>query len=205
MRTSATGTRSSDYEVRVMRRKAHGFTLIELLVAVFIIAIVLSVTVLSIGLVGDDRDMQTEARRLTTLLELTHDEAMMQGREFGIEFLRHGYRFVEYDPAANQWAEPVGDDELRYRALPESVEIELFLEDRRVELAIEPAVIEMFGEDDDERQFGRDEYAPHLLIYSSGDMSAFELRLVRRSDEAAIAIEGDLLGNIEFVDEAANR
>jgi len=185
-----------------MLRRSRGFTLIELLVAVVIIAIVLSVTVLSVGLVGDDREVQTEARRLVSLLELIQDEAMMQGREFGVEFLRSGYRFVEYDPASNQWGEPVGDEMLRYRELPETVEFEVFIEDRRVELAAEPAVIEQRQEDDDERQFGRNEYAPHVLIYSSGDMTAFELRLVRRTDEASVALSGDLLGNFEFLDES---
>ncbi|MEO1202608.1 MAG: type II secretion system minor pseudopilin GspH, partial [Pseudomonadota bacterium] len=147
-----------------MRHLQRGFTLIELLVAVVIIAIVLSVTVLSVGLVGDDREVQTEARRLMTLLEVSQDEAMMQGREFGIEFLRQGYRFVEYDPLSNLWFEQVEDEILRYRALPEGVEIELFLEDRPVALAIEPAVLEQPPEggdeedDDDERQFGRDEF-----------------------------------------------
>ena len=190
-----------------MRHGHRGFTLIELLVAVVIVAIVLSVTVLSVGLVGDDRDVQTEARRLMSLLELSQDEAMMQGREFGIEFLRQGYRFVEYDPAANQWTEQIEDETFRYRPLPDGLEVELFLEDRPVALAIEPAVLENADDDDEdeERQFGRDEYAPHLLIYSSGDMTAFELRLVRHSDQAVIAMSGDLLGNIEFIDDPALR
>lgn len=184
-----------------MRHRNRGFTLIELLVAVFIIAVVLSVTVLSVGLVGDDRDLQTEARRLISLLELTQDEAMMQGREFGVEFMQGGYRFVEYDPLSNQWAEPIDDGTLRYRPLPEGVEFELFLEDRAVALAPEPADIATPDEEDDEREFGRDQYAPHLLIYSSGDMSAFELRLVRDFDQAAVAMGGDLLGNIEILDD----
>ena len=184
------------------KRRAGGFTLIELLVAVVIIAIVLSVTVLSIGLVGDDRDVQTEARRLISLLELAQDEAMMQGREYGIEFVRSGYRFVEYDPLSNQWLELVDDDALRYRTLPEDVEIKLFLEGRPVTLNLDPAVIEAADEDDEERQFGREQYAPHLLIYSSGDMTAFELSMTRSTDNVTIAIGGDLLGNFEILDDS---
>jgi general secretion pathway protein H len=189
-----------------MRHLQRAFTLIELLVAVVIVAIILSVTVLSIGLVGDDREVQTEARRLMSLLEVSQDEAMMQGREFGIEFLRQGYRFVEYDPIANLWVEQIEDETFRYRALPEGVEIELYLEDRQVALEMEPVILERPQEDrddedddNDERQFGRNEYQPHLFIYSSGDMSAFELRLVRQQDRATVAMSGDLLGNIEFI------
>ena len=187
-----------------MRHLQRGFTLIELLVAVVIVAIILSVTVLSLGLVGDDREVQTEARRLMSLLEISQDEAMMQGREFGVEFLRQGYRFVEYDAIANLWVEQIEDETFRYRALPEGVEIELFLEDRPVALEIEPVILERPPEDGDdedidERQFGRNEYQPHLFIYSSGDMSAFEVRLVRQNDRATVAMSGDLLGNIEFI------
>jgi general secretion pathway protein H len=186
-----------------MRNRSRGFTLLELLVAVVIIGIVLSVTVLSISLVGDDRDVQTEAQRLMTLVELAQDEAMMQGREYGIEFVRAGYRFVEYDPLTNQWTDLIGDDTLRFRPLPENVEFELFLEDRAVALNDDPVVIESPAEDDDddEREFGTELYAPHLLIYSSGDMTAFELTITRSTDSATIAIGGDLLGNLEILDD----
>ena len=162
-----------------MIRSSRGFTLIELLVAVVIIAIVLSVSLLSIGLVGDDREVQTEAQRLMSLVELAQDEAMMQGREFGVEFSRTGYRFVEYDAFSNQWIEFYDDDAFRFRTMPEDVEIELFLEDRAVLLDTELVTLEVAEEDEDdergERQFGREQYAPHLLIFSSGDATAFEL------------------------------
>ncbi|MDJ0938921.1 MAG: type II secretion system minor pseudopilin GspH [Woeseiaceae bacterium] len=179
------------------RRRLRGFTLIELLVAVIIVGIVVSVAVISLNLAGDDREMQTEARRLMSLLEIAQDDAMMQGREFGLEFMQRGYRFVEYDPVANQWAEPFGDEMLRFRELPEDVEFRLWIDDRPVELDFEPAVIET--PDDDERQFGRETYAPHLLIYSSGDMTPFQLSIERDFDNAVIAMEGDLLGNVELL------
>ena len=188
-----------------MIRSSRGFTLIELLVAVVIIAIVLSVSLLSIGLVGDDREVQTEAQRLMSLVELAQDEAMMQGREFGVEFSRTGYRFVEYDAFSNQWIEIYDDDAFRFRTMPEDVEIELFLEDRAVLLDTELVTLEVAEEDEDdergERQFGREQYAPHLLVYSSGDATAFELTLTRSTDNQVVAIGGDLLGNLEILDE----
>ena len=187
-----------------MIRSSRGFTLIELLVAVVIIAIVLSVSLLSIGLVGDDREVQTEAQRLMSLVELAQDEAMMQGREFGVEFSRTGYRFVEYDAFSNQWIEFYDDDAFRFRTMPEDVEIELFLEDRAVLLDTELVTLEVAEEDEDdergERQFGREQYAPHLLIFSSGDATAFELAITRSTDNVRVIIGGDLLGNLEIVD-----
>ena len=106
------------------RRAGLGFTLVEILVVITIVGIVLSVAVLSLGVLGDDREMDTELRRYVSLVELARDEAMLQGREYGLEFLVQGYRFVELDPLTRQWTEIVGDDVLRPRDLPDTVEFE---------------------------------------------------------------------------------
>jgi len=164
-----------------------GFTLIEVLVVVVIIGIVSSVVLISLGAIGDDRDLEREARRIASLVELAADEAELQGRDFGIEFLRGGYRFVEYDPYFNSWAEVVGDDLLRPRSLPENVELALAIEDRRIELNERPA--ETGNKDDEEEDDDRDNplvenYAPHSMILSNGDLSPFELTLRRLSDGA---------------------
>lgn len=178
-----------------MPGRARGFTLIEILVAVVIIGIVMSVAVLSLTLAGDDRALREEARRFMALIELARDDAAMQGREFGVELMRQSYRFVEYDPLTNQWAETLDDDYLRYRALPEGIEFELYLEDQRVELEFDAQVI-----DYEERPgLVTQDYAPHLLVFSSGDATAFELHLVRALDDVRVGIQGDLLGNFEFM------
>ena len=44
-------------------------------------------------------------------------------------------------------------------------------------------------------------YAPHVLIFSSGDMTPFELSIRRVTDQLAVALKGDLLGNIEFIED----
>ena len=123
-------------------RSSGGFTLIEILVVVFIAGVLLSVAVLSLGALGDDRDVEREGRRIQSLIQLAGDEAELQGRDFGIEFLRQGYRFVEYDPLFEQWSEIIGDEVLRPRSLPEGYEMALFVEDRQVSLSEEAAVIE---------------------------------------------------------------
>ena len=119
---------------------------------------------------------------------------MLQGREFGLELMQGSYRFVELDPLTNQWSEIIGDDTLRLRELPEELELALFIEDRRVLLRADPA-----RTDDDER--GVESYAPHILIYSSGDMTPFELRFLRDVDDTAVAIRSDLAGTIEFIND----
>ena len=177
-------------------QRQTGFTLIEILVVIVIVATVLSIALLSFGVLGDDREVKTEARRFVALAELAQDEAVMQSREFGIEFMTAGYRFVEYDALAGQWADVPFDETLRLRALPEGVEFELFLEDKRILLSDDPAPFE-----DPDKQQGRDAteiYAPHLLVYSSGDATPFELRVLRNADDRRVVIQGDALGAIEI-------
>ena len=179
-------------------RRARGFSLIELLVVIAIVGIVLSIALLSIGLLGDDRDLQQEGRRMIALVEVAQDESMMQGREFGLEFMLDSYRFVEYDPLTSLWGELIGDDTLRLRQLPEGFEFDLFLEDQRVILELEPAD---FGEEEDEEDSPGligENYAPHVLIFSSGDMTPFELHILRAADNEAVVLESDLLGDIKF-------
>lgn len=173
----------------------RGFSLIEILVVIVIIGIVASIAVLSITLAGGDSQLREEAQRIVSLVDVAQDESLLQGREFGVEFMQGSYRFVEFDPLTRQWSEIIGDDTLRLRQLPEELELELYLEDRRVVLKADPAQMKT----GDENRRGVEQYAPHVLIYSSGDMSPFELHFVRRIDDSLLAVRGDLAGTLEIL------
>ena len=177
----------------------RGFTLIELLVTIVIIGIILSIAVMSLSLVGDDREVRKEAQRLMSLLEVAKDDAVLQGREFGVEFLLGSYRFVEYEPVSGQWLDILGEDLLRTRQIPEEMEISLFLEDKRI--ALEENPIELVDADRADATTQARNYAPHIMIFSSGDMTPFEVHINRATDSVSVALQGDLLGNLDFVDD----
>ncbi|MEJ2128345.1 MAG: type II secretion system minor pseudopilin GspH [Woeseiaceae bacterium] len=181
-------------------RFSRAFTLIEILVVITIIAIIVSIAVLSLGVLGDDRNLREEGRRMITLVQLAQDEATMQGREFGIEFMTNSYRFVEYDPFLNLWSEIIGDDTLRLRTLPEGVELDLYVEGQRVLLDPEPAQFEK-PDDDNSVASGIADYAPHVLVFSSGDMTPFEVRILQTELEQEVVLESNLLGDIKFARE----
>ena len=174
---------------------SRGFSLIEILVVIVIIGIVMSIAILSITLAGGDSQLRDEAQRIVSLVEVARDESLLQGREFGLEFMQDGYRFVEFDPLVRQWTEIIGDDTLRLREVPEELELELYIEDRRVILKDDPARMSSENED----RPGIERYAPHVLIYSSGDLSPFELHFVRRADDSVLAVRGDFTGALEIV------
>lgn len=179
-------------------RPPRGFTLVEILVVVVIMGVVSAMVLLSFGIADDQRALQQQARRLVTLIELTRDEATLQGRDFGLEVLRGGYRFVELDPLREQWVEVIGDDLLRQRQLDEGMRFDLLLEDRRVTLRDSAVNIVM---DDDDDQRGRDltdDYEPHVLILSSGDISPFELKILRDTDRSELTIRLTAGGEFEI-------
>jgi len=178
------------------RYRHRGFSLIELLVVISIIGIVMSIALLSLGLLGDDRELRTEARRVIALVQVAQDEAVMQGREFGLELMAGAYRFVEYDPLLNVWGELIGDETLRQRQLPEDYEFDLFVEGQRVLLDLEPASFE--EPEDSAYQELTETYAPHVLIFSSGDMTPFELHIFWPDQEQSVVLEANLLGDIKF-------
>ncbi|RLA25784.1 MAG: type II secretion system protein GspH [Gammaproteobacteria bacterium] len=193
-------------QVSVRHKSSHianvggdsAFTLIELLVVIVIVGIVSAVALLSFGILGDDRNLQREARRMGSLIELANDEATMQGRDYGLEIMQSGYRFVEHDPFTEQWHEIIGDETLRPRQLEEQMEFELFLEDRRILLEEDAAVTERDEDDDDTNRSLIEDYIPHVLILSSGDITPFELRIVRQKDRTEITMTMSLLGEFEI-------
>lgn len=184
--------------MRPLRKR--GFTLIELLVSIVIIGIIVSVAVLSLSLADDDREVREELRRLMAIMQLAQDDATLQGRDFGIEFYTGGYRFVEYDPVSGAWYDIIGDEVLRTRALPEGYEVRLYLEDKRILLDNDPVVLEVEDEDDP-LDSSIANYAPHVFIFSSGDMTPFEVQFERTSDQVLVAMTADYLGNLEYLDD----
>lgn len=178
--------------------RQYGFTLIEILVVVIIVATISGIALMSIGLIGDDRELDTERKRLATLIEVAQDEAMMQGREFGLELMTSTYRFVEFDPFTAQWSEIEGDDLFRQRQLPAGMEFELYVEDKRVLLENDPKELE--DPDDSDMSQAADSYVPHVFVFSSGESTAYEIRVRRPGNDQELRLRGNVLGEIELVE-----
>ncbi|MGI9204287.1 MAG: type II secretion system minor pseudopilin GspH [Woeseiaceae bacterium] len=184
---------------RIKRPRQYdaGFTLVEILVVLFIVGIIVAMALLSLGTLGDNRNLETEARRLSTLIQMASDDATIQGRDFGLEIMQSRYRFVEFDPFLNQWFQVTDDDFMRERALEEGSEFELIIEERRV--LLEEAARETENEDDDEDDRDlTDDYLPHILILSSGDTSPFELRIIRQFDRSEVALTMTAAGELRI-------
>jgi general secretion pathway protein H len=184
---------------------SKGFSLLELLVVVVIIGILATMFTLSVGLTGSDRDLQREVDRLRALLQVAGDDAILEGREFGISFFADGYEFAGLDPDENRWVRLTTDPVLKRQSFDESLEVTVSIEGRelRLQKAEEQAAAESADESDDDNAVDpRDEYRPQVYIFSSGDLSpAFELRLRRRNTNEVVVLAAKEDSSVEVTRE----
>jgi general secretion pathway protein H len=166
--------------MRILRASA-GFTLIEMLVVVFIIGIITAGVLLSVNITGSDHELQTESERLATLMNYARDAAEMQTRELGLACSAKGYEFYAFDPRTALWGSIAEDDALRARTLPAGLTLKLNVEGH--DIVFKPPNKE-------------DTKKPDIMIFSNGDLSAFELTVVREGATRSVKLAVDDKGHI---------
>ena len=157
-----------------MPAQTRGFTLIELLVVLVILGSLIGLAVFSTGIAGPARELRSEAERLSGLIGVLVDEAVLDNHEYGLSFTREGYRVLRYDPQRAEWQ---ALDRQTHR-LPEWAELAFEIEGEALSL---PATSSTG--------------APQLLIRSSGELTPFRLRLAeRRRDGLRLQLSSDGFG-----------
>jgi general secretion pathway protein H len=166
------------------RRPARGFTLLEILVVVVIIAVLTTVGVLSIGTLGPDRGIEGEIERYADAVESALEQAQLEGRDYGVRFLPGAYEFQVWSGDRQRW-EGVPDDRLyELHRLPDGVRLALEIEGRNLPLGTEPPQAPK---------------VPQVILYASGDVSPYRLRVQREGVDREFRVEGLPDGTLEIV------
>jgi general secretion pathway protein H len=171
----------------------RGFTLLELLVVLLLIGIITSMAMLSITLTGRGDRIDGEAQRLTALMRLATDEAVLRTEELALRFDTGNYLFLRYN--GDTWEE-YADQPLTGHLLPDDIEVVLLLEGHDVVLG--ESSIEEDNKDDKQQA----SLKPQILFLSSGEITPFEITLIDRAGDLRRLIKGNLLGDISLSDPA---
>jgi general secretion pathway protein H len=155
------------------------------LVVVVIMAVVISLAVLSIGVTGRDVQLDEETRRIEGLVGLLHERALLEGRDFGLRIEPAAYEFVVYEPTRDRWQIMDQEHEFRHRELPKGLSFQLQLDAQVV--VLKPV----------DRNLSSDQTPnPQVAIAASGEGTPFRLTLQREASNAKASVDGDALGRI---------
>jgi general secretion pathway protein H len=183
----------------------RGFTLLEILVAMVIISLVIGI---SMFMIGDNRTryLDHESRRFLAVMQMAADEAVLQFSQLGVVLDNKSYRFVVFDEAAQAWIPYTKAEDQTYRdyELPFGMFLEVDLDG--VDAGLRSSIEELTLIDEDElNRFEEEEedarLQPQIFLFSSGEISDFDVYFRYDDLNAFEQVRGRLNGVIERVDE----
>lgn len=146
--------------------RQRAFTLLELVVVLALIGVILSFARLSLGDGGAAARLEQDARTLAAALRLAHDEAVLDGREFGLRLAADGYDFMQL--SGKTWRPLSGRQPLRARRLSTGQQLTLRVDGYPVAL--------------EESLDGVDR--PQVFLLSSGEATPFCVAVEGREQRA---------------------
>jgi general secretion pathway protein H len=160
--------------------RASGYTLIEVLIVIFIISIVTTVTLLSIGR-NENRDIELFAKEITQMVSLAEEQAMLEPNVLGISLADHAIHFAsltkDKETQKSSWL-PLQDHVLGQRAIPDNIQVSLQMNGNKVALG-----------DSHESQ-------PQIVISTNGDVTPFMIYVGKRGKKPQYVVTADADGNV---------
>jgi general secretion pathway protein H len=161
---------------------------------VVIIGLLVQAVALSWRALGNDQELEQETGRLRGMIDLLHEEALMQSRDYGLMFSETGYRFYVFDYQQLKWVMPQADRLLEPHALRPLLSMTLVLDGREAQL--EP---DFESQDEDV-----EDPAPQVMLLSSGEVTPFTLEMRRDGIDGRFELTAELDGDVQVTQEGFN-
>ncbi|MCE9687842.1 type II secretion system minor pseudopilin GspH [Shewanella sp. AS16] len=176
-----------------------GFTLMEVLLVVLLMGLTAAAVTMSMGNSGPKQLLERSAQQFIAATEMVLDETVLSGQFLGIVVEKDSYKFVVYDDEG-KWQPLEQDRLLAEKTMKPGVELDLVLdglplvqEDEEKTSWFDEPLIEASAE---EKKLHPE---PQVLLFPSGEMSAFELAFRMKDDQGRLTevlVVGDALGRL---------
>ncbi|WP_372872586.1 type II secretion system minor pseudopilin GspH [Shewanella sp.] len=180
--------------------KARGFTLIEVLLVVLLMGIAAAAVTLSLPSSGIKPELDKAATQFVAATDLIRDEAVLSGQFLGVVVEENQYQYVIFKEG--KWNRLENDRLLALREMQPGISLNLIVEglplDQEEEQESwfdEPFIDEPSAEEKAKNP------EPQILVFPSGEMTAFELNFLGREqlgDEVTVLVTGDALGRVRI-------
>lgn len=154
--------------------RRRGFTLIELLVVVVIVGVLAGTLLLNVTNRGTQYRLDADAQRLLGVIELGRAQALQRNREWGVIISDNSYSFAELSDT-DGWL-VVADKVFARTQLPD-VELRLQVEGRQAKLIETVGARSGFDAAEDRGDDASVSITPSIVLFSSGELTPFELEL----------------------------
>ncbi|MCP3129364.1 type II secretion system minor pseudopilin GspH [Shewanella sp. KJ2020] len=181
----------------MLKLRHAGFTLMEVMLVILLMGLAAAAVTMSIGNSGPQQALERTAQQFIAATELVLDETVLSGYFVGIVVEKTSYQFVYYKDS--KWHPLEKDRILSEKQMDPGVTLNLVLdglplvqEDETEESWFEEPLIEPSAEDKKKHP------EPQILLLPSGEMSAFELSFIAKTDQGEIdvLVVGDSLGRL---------
>jgi len=162
-------------------RKQKGLSLLELLVVLLVIGTLVGYAIPAFISEDIDSQISGEAHRLSTLLRLARDEAVLNTREYAVEFSEDSYTFHVLGPG-DRWLPLEQEVVFRKRVLPSAIRMDVLIMGEDMILETDTG-----------------SYTARVFMLSSGEMTPFEIRLQGKDAGQPFSVTGSAAGEIRIV------
>lgn len=183
---------------KMLKLRHAGFTLMEVMLVILLMGLTAAAVTMSIGNSGPQQALDRTALQFIAATEMVLDETVLSGQFIGIVIEKTSYQFVFYKDG--KW-EPLDKDRLlSEKQMEPGVVMNLVLDglplvqdDEEDDSWFEEPLIEPSADDKKKHP------EPQVMLFPSGEMSAFELTFITKTDkggQAEALVVGDALGRL---------